>query len=245
MTFGKRLTQLREEKGYNTRKKFAEKLSLPETTLRNYETDAREPGHTFLKQMSDFFNVSTDYLLGLTEEREKISPHQLKTSEMEHIKKYRALDPHGKEMVDFILQKEWERSTAASPEQKPTKEIHSSNTRLINYYYRLASAGTGQIVFDAPPTRRIEIPDISKYRKADYAIGVNGKSMEPTFYDGDMLLIEMTEEIEPGEIGIFLVNNESFVKKLGDGELISLNPDYYNIPLNDSSRCLGRVIDKI
>lgn len=32
--------------------------------------------------------------------------------EQDHIKKYRALDPHGKEMVDFTLLKEWERSTA-------------------------------------------------------------------------------------------------------------------------------------
>lgn len=117
MTFGKRLTQLREENGYNTRKKFAEKLSIPETTLRNYETDAREPGHTFLKQMSDFFNVSADYLLGLTEEREKFSSHQLKSSEIDHINKYRDLDLHGKEMVDFTLLKEWERSIASSKQE--------------------------------------------------------------------------------------------------------------------------------
>lgn len=32
--------------------------------------------------------------------------------EWEMIEKYRALDPHGKEMVDFTLLKEWERSTA-------------------------------------------------------------------------------------------------------------------------------------
>ena len=31
--------------------------------------------------------------------------------EKDHISKYRDLDPHGKEMVDFTLQKEWERST--------------------------------------------------------------------------------------------------------------------------------------
>ena len=51
MTFGHRLTQLREDRGYHTRKSFAEKLGIPETTLRNYETDAREPGHTFVLKM--------------------------------------------------------------------------------------------------------------------------------------------------------------------------------------------------
>lgn len=124
-------------------------------------------------------------------------------------------------------------------------DIHNINMRLINYYYRLASAGTGQIVFDTPPTKRIEIPDIPGYRKVDYAIGVNGNSMEPVYHDGDTLLIEMAEEIEIGEIGIFLVDNESYVKKLGEGELISLNPKYNNIPLTENSKCMGKVIDKL
>ena len=110
MTFGHRLTQLREDRGYHTRKSFAEKLGIPETTLRNYETDAREPGHTFLKQMSDFFNVSTDKLLGLTEEKERLSIYQLKESEYKHIKKYRFVvehSPEGAAMVDTILDREY------------------------------------------------------------------------------------------------------------------------------------------
>lgn len=118
-------------------------------------------------------------------------------------------------------------------------------TRMINYYYLLASAGTGQIVFDMPPTKRIEIPATSEYRKADYAIGVNGNSMEPVYHDGDTLLVEMTDHVEIGEIGIFLVNGESFVKKRGKTELISLNPEYSNVPLTENSRCMGRVIAKL
>ena len=35
--------------------------------------------------------------------------------EWEMVEKYRDLDPHGKEMVDFTLQKEWERSTETVP----------------------------------------------------------------------------------------------------------------------------------
>lgn len=55
----------------------------------------------------------------------------------------------------------------------------------------------------------------------------------------------MAEEIEIGETGIFLVDNESYVKKLGEGELISLNPKYNNIPLTENSKCMGKVIDKL
>lgn len=69
--------------------------------------------------------------------------------------------------------------------------------------------------------------------------------MEPVYHDGDTLLVEMTDSIEIEEIGIFLVNGESFVQKLGKTELISLNPNSDNIPLNESARCMGRVIGKL
>lgn len=67
MSFGKQLIDLREKNGF-TRKDLAEKIEIPYTTLRNYETDVREPGHKFLIQISSLFNVSVDYLLGLKKE---------------------------------------------------------------------------------------------------------------------------------------------------------------------------------
>lgn len=109
MTFGERLTDLRISAGYIKRNEFADKLGIPSTTLRNYETDVREPGHTFLKQVSEFFNVSVDYLLGLTDDKEVLSSFRLKSTEYTHIEKYRSLDPHGKDMVDTVLDKEFDR----------------------------------------------------------------------------------------------------------------------------------------
>lgn len=248
MTFGERLTQLRKESGYSTRKSFAKKLNIPETTLRNYETNEREAGHTFLKQMSDFFDVSCDYLLGLTNEKDKYSSYQLKSSEYDIIEKYRFISKYsldGAKTIDYILNREYNIAEMFKEKSIPAETDDNIPIRLINYYYRLASAGTGQIIFDMPPTKRIEIPNIPKYKKVDYAIGVNGNSMEPIYHDGDTLLVEMTEEIEIGDIGIFRVDNESYVKKLGETELISLNPDAKNIPLNESAGCMGKVIGKL
>ena len=113
MTFGERITELRKENGYNTRNEFAEVLGIPSTTLRNYETGAREPGHTFLKNVSEFFNVSVDYLLCLTDDKKVLNSFQLQKSEIEMISKYRRLDSYGKDIVNTILQKEYNRVTAA------------------------------------------------------------------------------------------------------------------------------------
>lgn len=117
--------------------------------------------------------------------------------------------------------------------------------RIVQYYGKLASAGTGQVVFDDVPSEPLEIPNTPEFQRVSYAIGVNGGSMEPLYSDGDILLVEPTNDISIGEIGLFIVDNESFVKKLGNGELISLNKEYNNIPLTNGSNCSGRVVDKL
>ena len=66
MNFGETLINIRE-KHKMSRKELAERLEIPYTTLRNYETNQREPGHEFLIKLSRIFSVSIDYLLGLPE----------------------------------------------------------------------------------------------------------------------------------------------------------------------------------
>ena len=251
-----KLKEIRETTGMN-KKEFAQYLGMKYTTYNNYETGAREPSSDFLILISTKFDVSVDYILGTQDEKEILHSYELKSFEFEHIKKYRFISTHspdGASVINTVLNREYSIAEKIKKQKEyivksvdafPQNTAYNADIRLINYYYRLASAGTGQIVFDMPPTDKIEIPDIPEYKKVDYAIGVNGNSMEPEFSNGDILLIEMTEEIDIGEIGIFIVDNESYVKKLGNGELISLNPDYENIQLTENSRCMGKVVGSL
>ena len=238
MAFKDRLKEARLTKGL-TQEQIAEKIGVAKSTFTGYEKGNSEPNMLTVSKIMKELQVDANYLY--QDEMGSNYPMKVSYDEYQHIEKYRNLDSHGKEMIDFTLEKEWERSI--KEKENTTKVV--TPTRILSYYYRLASAGTGQILFDMPPTKRIEIPDIPEYRKADYAIGVNGDSMEPVYHDGDMLLVEMSDEIRVGEIGIFSLNGECYVKKLGKGELISRNPKYANIPLNESAKCMGRVIDKL
>lgn len=130
MNFGERLIEVRKEHGY-TRESLAKSLGISKYTLRNYELGATEPGHTFLKQISDFFHVSIDYLMGLTDEPEILDTFALSASEQTIIKKYRRLDDHGREMVDFTLDKEYERSKALE-EQTEEKIIEMPSHLEVN-----------------------------------------------------------------------------------------------------------------
>ncbi|QVY60973.1 helix-turn-helix domain-containing protein [Cytobacillus gottheilii] len=70
MEFGQRLRSLRKERKL-TSKQLGEKFKLAESTISGYETGARKPDIELVKSFAHFFEVSTDYILGESNEREK------------------------------------------------------------------------------------------------------------------------------------------------------------------------------
>ena len=130
--------------------------------------------------------------------------------------------------------------TVCSPEE----EIKKTKTIIIPMYLTGASAGTGNWLDDNISVEWVTIPNNKTTQKADYMLKVVGDSMQPKFFDGDLVLVKSSESIYEGEIGVFILNNESYIKKMGRNELISLNPAYNPIKLHeyDDIRCAGKVL---
>ena len=155
-------------------------------------------------------------------------------SEQSLLEKYRDLDDHGKELVDLVLEKEHERCIASITE-KPAA------LRIYTYMQKIAAAGNG-FYFDDIPTETIEAPYMPG---ADFIIGVSGDSMEPTYNDGDLVYVEKRQIIHSGEIGIFMIHNECYIKEVTDEGLKSHNPKYKLIPGDESIQCIGKVLGKV
>lgn len=51
--------------------------------------------------------------------------------------------------------------------------------------------------------------------------------------------------LEIGDIGIFMINNECFIKEVGEDGLISHNPKYDIISGNENIECIGKVLGKV
>ncbi|KYC71666.1 helix-turn-helix transcriptional regulator [Heyndrickxia faecalis] len=66
--FGKRLSALRKQKGLS-QYELADKLGYSRGQIANYEQGKREPDYETLQKIADFFDVTTDYLLGRTDIR--------------------------------------------------------------------------------------------------------------------------------------------------------------------------------
>ncbi|WP_368182176.1 helix-turn-helix domain-containing protein [Anaerotruncus rubiinfantis] len=63
-----RLKELREELGLS-QYAFASKIHFAQSTVGSWEAGKREPNFETTERLADFFNVSVDYLLGRTNQR--------------------------------------------------------------------------------------------------------------------------------------------------------------------------------
>lgn len=125
-------------------------------------------------------------------------------------------------------------------------EEESKPTITIKYALNKASAGTG-FSLDGDCWEEMSVPDTPDARRADFALSIVGDSMEPIYFDGDIILVKEQDYIDVGEIGIFTVNDSGYIKKKGQWSLISLNSKYKDIKPNeyDNVKCWGKVIGRI
>lgn len=69
MELGKKLRDLRLQQKYS-QEEFAKILGINRGTYAQYEIGRRNPDYETLKKIADFYNVTTDYLLGREEKIE-------------------------------------------------------------------------------------------------------------------------------------------------------------------------------
>lgn len=228
------LKELRISSG-KTQKEVAELLGRKQQIVGHWETGYSQPDANTLFTLCEIYNTSVDEAFGFKKENITITK-----KDIDLLNRFHTLDSYGKETLNIVLDRELERM-----DQIKSVTNSSSKLRYIHYYQRLASAGNGEYLFDDIPTDLISVPvnDISS--KADFVIGVNGDSMEPTFKDGDKVFVERCQIIKTGEIGIFMIDNNCVIKEAGDNGLISHNKKYPFIPGTESIQCIGKVLGKL
>jgi transcriptional regulator with XRE-family HTH domain len=77
MSIGAVIKNLRK-KHKLSREELAKRLDISYWTLSKYENDERTPPPEVLIKFSNYFNVSTDYLLGRTDDPQRIKENEIK-----------------------------------------------------------------------------------------------------------------------------------------------------------------------
>lgn len=101
MLIGNRIKTLRTQ-SHMTQKELAQKIGLTPKMISFYEKSERIPPADIIIKFVDIFNVSADYLLGLSnspDAKEVIHGEQLSSEEKEIVDAYRAMDTDGKRIL--------------------------------------------------------------------------------------------------------------------------------------------------
>ncbi len=219
------------------------------------------PSSDVVVKLAELLNVSTDYLLIGREDIEITSDAK------ELISAYNSVDIVAKAMIKEraitlaeLATEQAAKKRAAEPPKKPIKIAEPVADELPDddpeeseededFYVDLcslpASAGSG-VQLDEGFTEPMKIKPTPIAERANYAVRVSGDSMEPKYSDGDIVLVETCPDVEIGEIGIFIVNDQGYIKKRGKHRLISLNPKRNDVLIREGDvvYCRGRVLGK-
>jgi len=157
-------------------------------------------------------------------------------SDFENLKKLNTLGKGRAEEYISML------STNPLFSESESTDNFSPLSKFIRLYDIPVAAGGGTFL-DSDSFAELEV-DKTIPSDADFAVRVSGDSMEPRFVDSQVIFIMEQKMLEIGEVGIFSLNGDSYVKKLGQGKLISLNPRYEPIEIHeyDCLHIFGKVI---
>ncbi|HGJ2746790.1 TPA: helix-turn-helix domain-containing protein [Streptococcus pneumoniae] len=208
------------------------------------------PSYDTIEKIAKGMQISTEDLIDMLDDDQEIqinatpvllskSPIQTIYDELERPRQGKVLN-YAKRQLD----------EQENEEETKINEVSENIIRLDDYrqttYRRVTgvvSAGSGSIQDDDLDMEvsfyEDEIPD--DYDAIAYVVG---NSMEPKIKNGDYLFIKNTQQVDYNTIGIFQVDGANYVKKLRQGYLESLNPDYEDIHLDESNdiRTIGEVV---
>ena len=111
LNFGEKLSELRKDKGLSVIE-LSKEIGFSKSVIYFWENGQREPTANAILVLSKFFNVSTDYLLGLeddfgskTEKNavKKISSEELSAEEIEMVKGIRLLSPTDQAALKVVI----------------------------------------------------------------------------------------------------------------------------------------------
>ncbi|VMF66008.1 cI repressor [Streptococcus pneumoniae] len=241
--FANNLSFYMEQKGVD-RNTLCADLDLKYTTVRDWLKGITYPRIGKIELLANYFNINKSDLI-----ENKIFTAQPSDSLLEEITNTaRKLNTDNKKIV--LRTSEELLESQENEEETKINEVSENIIRLDDYrqttYQRVTgvvSAGSGSIQDDDLDMEvsfyEDEIPD--DYDAIAYVVG---NSMEPKIKNGDYLFIKNTQQVDYNTIGIFQVDGANYVKKLRQGYLESLNPDYEDIHLDESNdiRTIGEVV---
>ena len=248
--FTDRLIKLRQARGW-TKKEFSARIGKTQQTVGKWENGSNAPTFKDLVKLVGLFGVTSDYLLGLSDSPSKYAYPPINDNKQEQVEEmFKELDEGNQDAtVDFIENRLDNQHISKEIKENDLKKQIGINderpTKRISIYARVNSQG---FELSEVPVDCLDYPVPIPVH--DIAIKVVGKSMEPSFFDDEVLFIMKDSILRAGDISIVQINSRFFVMKVGqnreNGDILlnPLNSDKPPITLseNDDFIIFGKVV---
>ena len=216
-----------------SQKKLAELINIKPSTLSDYLNLRSNPSHGVIQRIADVFEVG----------KSDIDTTYKDDNDITSI--YNKLTPPRQENVLNYANEQLEEQNSKGDNVVDINSYKQEKTPVnVN---GCVSAGVGERLHDETLFTEMVKGPIPTH---DLALKVNGDSMEPMFKDGEIIFVEKTHNIKNGQIGIFIIEEEAYVKKVFVEDdrltLVSLNKDYDDLHFyrNESVRLMEKLFYK-
>lgn len=228
--FSDNLKYLREKNNMD-QIELATKLGRKSTSsISEWEKGKYQPKAGVLSDIAHIFNVSLDDLMNkdLRNENETSSsnPDILSIFNQLNLKRRRTVLKFAVKQLDE--QRQENKNVITFPNKHNTTTIEVDG---------VLSAGVGEYLDDnnEPFSATVPAPVPDNY---DYAFKINGSSMEPYYHDGQVVFIKKVGQYRDGQTVAAIYDGCAYLKRLavdddGYATLVSLNPDYPNVRIDD------------
>lgn len=242
--YGETIRERRRSLGIN-QTELASRIGVSRNAVAGWETGHSRPDLDTIRPLCAVLGMTLESFFGAGDSRT--------VQENRALFLFRSLDDRDREALIWQMEGLSEGRRRRKADEHPACVLMETGTpRPVHDYVTLyrsdlgVAAGTGTVLEEERGEEIILLADRNT-EAADEVITVSGDSMEPTFYHGDLVLVQHTEKLRPGEIGIFLVEDEGYIKEYREDGLHSHNPAYETMRFTDGEtvRCIGKVLGKV
>lgn len=227
--FTDRLTKLRQARGW-TKKEFSIQIGKTQQTVGKWENGTNAPTFKELVKLVELFGVTSDYLLGLSDSPSKYAYPPFNDNKEEYVgEMFKQLDEGNQDAtVDFIENRlDNQHISKEIKENDHRKQIVGQGerpTKRVSIYARADAQG---FELSEVPVDCLDYPvPIPVY---DIAFKVVGDSLEPSFFNDEVMFVMKDSVLRAGDICIVQLKCQYHVMKVsqnrdnGDILLSSLN----------------------
>ena len=239
---GQRIRYFRDKKGME-QKEIASHLGIVSNTICNWENGRGRPDIALLPKLCSILEISMDELFDMPAPCVQVEDDDNSDKAINDsidallLEKYHYLSDGHRSVIDAMLDKLGEIED---------KELYDNIIEQTEFSKQLAAGFDAGVEFD-DKGEPIYLYKDKVDGRADCIFTVSGDSMAPVYHSGDRVLVQRfpnCQELKPGDIGAFIVGNETYIKEYQKDGLHSFNEDYDTMHFNSDEHVIliGKVM---